>query len=104
MPEALWREAAVLARSHGVYRISQALRVSYESLRSWAAKTDPLEAEKQLNGGRFVEVVLPGPAAERAGPVVELVDGDGAKLTIRLPAQSTVDVAGLARAWRSGQR
>jgi hypothetical protein len=104
MPEALWREAAVLARSHGVYRISQALGVRYETLRSWTAKPEPQEAKKQHDTAAFVELALAGPAAEPVGAVVELVDGDGAKLTIRLPAHSSVDVAGLAKAWRSGQR
>ena len=101
MPEQLWLEAAVLAKSHGVYRISQALRVAYEPLRRWTAKTGQLEAKKQADTAGFVEVALPGAAAKETGPVVELADGDGAKLTIRLPAHSRVDVAGLASAWWS---
>ncbi len=101
MPEQLWREAAVLARCHGVYRISQVLRVTYETLRRWTAKSGSLEAKKQSDTGGFVEVVLPRASATEAGPVVELADGDGSKLTIRLPAHSTVDVSGLANAWWS---
>lgn len=104
MPEQLWREAAALAGSHGVYRISQALRVSYETLRSWTAKTGPHEAKKQGDTVGFVEVGLAEPAEVEAGPVVELADGDGAKMTIRLPAGSTVDVAGLASACWSRRR
>lgn len=102
MPEQLWREAAVLAQSHGVYRISQALRVAYETLRTWTGKTAPVEANPTptpSDPAGFVEVTLPG--AEGTGPVVELSDGDGAKLTIRLPVHSSVDVAGLASAWLS---
>ena len=102
MPEQLWREAAVLARCHGVYRISQVLRVAYETLRRWTTKTGPLEAKKQSETAGFVEVALPRVVpAKEAGPVVELADGDGSKLTIRLPAHSTVDVSGLASAWWS---
>ncbi len=101
MPAQLWRSAAVLARCHGVYRISQALRVRFETLRSWTAKAAPLATKKQAAPAGFVEMALPVAAAEVAGPVVELLDGDGAKLTIRLPAHSSVDVSGLASAWWS---
>jgi len=103
MPKELWRAAAVLARSHGVYRISEALRVRYETLRSWTAKSGPMKAKKQAAAAGFVEVALPEPPAVD-GAVVELADDDGAKLTIRLPAGTTVDVAGLASAWRSHGR
>jgi hypothetical protein len=102
MPEHLWTEAAVLARSHGLYRISQALRVSYETLRSRVAKTGPPAARRKDDAGAaFVEVPLAGLAAEGSVPVVELSDADGAKLTIRLPAHSSLDIVGLASAWWS---
>ena len=101
MPEQLWRDAAVLARSHGVYRVSQALRVRFETLRSRTAKVAPVATKKPAATAGFVEVALPVAAAELAGAVVELSDGNGGKLTIRLPAHSSVDVAGLASAWWS---
>ncbi|MCZ6726177.1 MAG: hypothetical protein O7A98_02340 [Acidobacteria bacterium] len=104
MPEPLWREAAVLARCHGVYRISQVMRVRYETLRRWTAKTGPFEGKKQCDTAGFVEVALPRASAKEAGPEVELADVDGSKLTIRLPAHSTVDVSGLASAWWSRRR
>jgi hypothetical protein len=100
MPKDLWREAAVLARKHGIYQISQALRVSYDSLKNWAGKPKRAETRAKVGAG-FVEVALPGAVPEVSGPVVELTDGDGAKLTIRLPAHSTVDVVALASAWWS---
>jgi len=37
MPEELWREAAALAARHGVYRISQALRLNFENLKKRAS-------------------------------------------------------------------
>jgi hypothetical protein len=104
MPEDLWRAAAVLAQSHGVYSISQALRVRYETLRSWTAKGEGAAAATTAHEStKFVEVALAGPPAGE-GPVVELGDAGGAKLTIRLPAGSMVDIAEVARAWRRSGR
>ena len=104
MPEDLWRAAAELARSHGVHWVSQALRVRYETLRDWTATGAGAAAARRAHEStKFVEVALAGPPTGE-GPVVELADGGGAKLTIRLPAGSHVDIAEVARAWRGGGR
>lgn len=102
MPADLWRAAAVLAQSHGVYRISQALRVRYETLREWT-KGESGAAATNGKSTKFVEVALGGPPAGE-GPVIELADGGGAKLTIRLPAGSMVNIAEVTQAWRSSGR
>ncbi len=100
MPEQLWLEAAGLAKSHGISRISQALRVGYEGLKRRTAKVERCGERSRKTSG-FVEVALPEPATQESGPVVELSNGDGAKLTIRLPAHSSVDIGSLASAWWS---
>jgi hypothetical protein len=103
MPEALWNAAAELARSDGVYATSHALGVNYESLKSRtvAAAAGPEAVRTQRTG--FVEL-SPGPSfgcTQPTGVVVELVDPDGTRLTIRLASGSELDVPGLARAFWS---
>lgn len=106
MPEPLWRDAARLARKHGVYAISKALRVNHQSLKDRAGKRKPGRGSDEGAAGSagFVEVAIPAAADFEAGSrsvVVELSDESGARLTIRLPATLEVDVAGLTSAWWS---
>jgi hypothetical protein len=108
MPEPLWEAAVVLARSAGVYPVARDLGLNYENLKTRvAARTERMGARGSTVPPRFVE--LPGPVAVSApsapGPVLELVDRAGAKLTIRLPAEQEVDVERLAaRFLRGGRR
>jgi hypothetical protein len=98
MPEELWGAAVGLARVYGVYRVARALRVSYESLKRRTSESETAKRSKGAGSATFVEVdagqfgALPTPTAT----VVELTDGDGAKLTIRLPGSADVDVVELA--------
>ena len=104
MPAGLWEQAAGLARMHGIYRTAQALRLSYDSL-----KTRLLTAPGGGRGGQkgyrgFVDLgaaQLMGLAQPAAGPVVELSDADGAKLTIRLTGGCELDARDLAEAFWS---
>jgi hypothetical protein len=84
----------------GVYRVSQALRVSYDSLKS---RVEMASHSGEEAGVRFVE--LPPPAAVaplgKGTTELELADGAGRTLRLRLDGVGTVDVLGLAeRLWR----
>ena len=111
MPEALWIEATVAAQKLGVYRVSRALRLNYETLkrrvgpsrlhRSRTRRDDRTEvlASKRTD---FVEVsglADLSAAAARDETVVEVVACDGTRLTIRLK-RATADVAALIHALR----
>jgi len=101
MPAQLWETAASLARTHGVYWTSRALRLNYDSLRRRASAA-PGKGGRVDHPG-FVELSpaqLMGPM-QPAGPVVELRDADGAQLTVRLPDNSELDMEGLAEAFWS---
>ena len=99
MPEDLWAAAAGLARVYGVYPMAQALSVNYQSLKKRMGES------ARAGGTGFVEldprqVVT---SLDAAATVVELVDGDGAKLTIRFPGSGDVDILGLlSDFWRRG--
>ncbi len=108
MPEPLWEAAVALARDHGVYGISQALRVNYDSLKARLARAP--KAEARVGGlavaAEFVELA-PGSAmmaARSSGTVVEVVERNGTKLTIRLAAGVKLDVAALMKGFRSRRR
>lgn len=103
MPEQMWQGAVSLARVHGVYWTARALRLSYESLkrRVIARPGNGQGGNKDYPG--FVEL---SPAqlmgfAQPTGPLVELLDADGAKLMIRLTDGSELNMLGLVEAfWR----
>ncbi len=101
MPAELWDEATVLARELGVHPVQRALRLNHESLRRRVEDgTSPRDSAEAA--GEFVELsgaqLLGLPVA--AGPVIELSDGDGVRLTVRLAAGSTLDVVQLVEAFR----
>ncbi len=108
MPEPLWDAAVAFARVHGVYGISQALRVSYDSLKTRLTRAPKAEARSRGSAAAadFVELAavppLMGPPA--TGTVVEVVERNGTKLTISLAAGTPLDIAALMKGFRSRRR
>ncbi len=103
MPQELWEAAASLAGRHGVYPIARALRVNYESLKKRVGRATGDGREAEVRTGGFVELSaeqLFGAGAP-PGPVVELADGHGAQVTIRLSGRESLDVVALVDTfWR----
>lgn len=105
IPENLWRLIVPLAQTHGVSPVALALRLNYTALkqRTVAGGVRP-PVGKALGG--FIEV--PVIASPGASPwVVELEDGRGAKLTLRLAPDlrgETTTLLALAQGlWRQRQ-
>jgi hypothetical protein len=97
MPTGLWGEAVALARDLGPHRVARGLGVSYESLVRRVAEASVGAGGREVGGQGFVELSgaqLLGVSAS-VGSVVEVADGEGLRLTIRLGAGEKVDVAGL---------
>ena len=112
MPEELWDKAGLLARVHGTYRISSALRLNYENLKKRVdvvpdgggdgtagfVEVEPSKFEDSFAGAQLVG------AFESARTVVELSASDGAKLVVRLSGREELDVVALAGAfWKRGE-
>jgi len=99
IPEPLWERMAALARLHRISRVAQTLNLNYTALK------------RHLNEGASAPAAGPGAPAFVEAPwpasppplpwVLELEDGCGAKLTLRLPAQESGAVLTLAQGvWR----
>jgi len=102
MPSQLWMEAAALARELGVNPVRSALGLNYESLKRHLGDGGVASrGVSEASIAKFVELsgaqVLGSPSA---GPVVELCDASGIRVTVRLAAGSTLEVAELVEAFR----
>jgi hypothetical protein len=99
IPESLWEAAAKLAGAFGVGRVSRALGVGYYALKERAQDGGQLSRSGH-QAAAFIELPLPTPIP-RSDHLVELEDGRGAKMTLRLAPGSGSEVLALAQAfWR----
>jgi len=97
LPEALWRAATDLARTQGPSRVARVLRLDYYKLRKRLAVTASLLQAPPA----FVE--LKGAPMFGTGPdesVVELSDGTGARMALRVRHDVATLVALAESFWR----
>ena len=88
IPEELWRLIVPLARAHGVSPVAQALGLNYTTLKE-RTLLDQTAASTTNGPGNFLEVPVVGwPTA--AACSLELADGQGTKLTLRLARAADV--------------
>lgn len=106
MPEDLWDSAVAVARRHGLWAVSRALRVNYECLKGRCGRAEGVSGEGKAAGeAGFVEFgghLIGGHDGTRT--LVELTSADGSKLTVRLGGPESVDVMALADAFWSRDR
>jgi hypothetical protein len=99
IPASLWREAATLARAHGIYPIAKALRLEYYSLKRQMEAISQESGAKPLAHPAFVEVALVPSPPLPAECSVELERLDGTRMRVRLSRQE--DLVALADSfWR----
>jgi hypothetical protein len=105
MPADLWDEAVVLARPGRAWAVARALGVNFQSLRRRVAEAG-LPTPGVAAPGAFVELsggeILGAAAVGAKGTVVELSDGGGMRMTVRLTAGAELDVPRLVTAFRQG--
>jgi len=99
MPEDLWQAAVALVDEHGAWRISRALRVRYEGLKSRRAMPAATEPTLRPASG-FVDMTssLAAAESESSSTTVDLSRADGTRLLLRLPI-GAVDVHSIIRAF-----
>ena len=93
----MWAEAVLLARRHGVFATSRALRLGYEGLKCRVSR-HPVAA---TSAPTFVEVPLLSPS-DVATWVLEFRRPDGGVLRVHMPPMPVSDLVVLGRAVWSG--
>ena len=102
IPESLWAAAVKLAETHGVARISTALRIDYYALKKRLGPVSTL-ASSQPQGpvATFVELASPVRTDSREC-TVELENAAGAKMRIHIRGSELPDLPALSRSfWES---
>lgn len=87
IPAQLWKEAAALARAHGINPIAKALRLDYYSLKRQMEAVSRAPGARPVPHPAFVEVALVPSSPAPAECAVELERSDGARMRVRLSRQ-----------------
>jgi len=98
LPDALWKEAAKIARRYGLNPTAQALRLDYNRLKKRMA--EPADRAKRTNKEvripAFVELMGPAPGGT-SDCQIEVESDRGAKLRLQLKGIATTELASLIR-------
>ena len=97
IPEPAWEAAATLARTHGVSRVAQILRLDFYKLRRRSIPGLPSSSPPG-----FVEIPWKSlaTASGTASCTVELCDAQGGKMTVQWAGEAAVLVALAEAFWR----
>ena len=91
IPDEIWQAAVDLAHIHGLNPTAAALKLNYYDLQRRLSE-DRL-ARKPPNRAPFIELPAPGlPSRVEEPATLDLIDGSGARLTLRLPNASPKDL------------
>jgi hypothetical protein len=100
IPDSVWAAAVTVAKTYGVNRTARTLRLAYYSLK------ERVEREAAANAGAsampaaapFIELVT-SPSAGSCQCRLELENGDGAKMRIRVRSVTMPDLAAISRSF-----
>ena len=102
MPEPLWQEAIGLAKVYGGSPVQKILRIDYRGLERRALGIVKPSA-KAGSVGRPSFIELPSLPARRAEHLVELEDGTGRKLSLKIVAGHLAEVLPVVQSfWSCG--
>lgn len=105
MPEPLWREAVAVSRRAGVSAVATACGLNATRLKARVeASTSTARPARAAAPARFVELsaaqVLGGAQPAGDAIVLELTDGRGGRMSVRVPRGASGDVARWVEAFR----
>ena len=101
LPESIWEAATALARQHGLYAVTQALRLDYMGLKKRLGDVASRRPGKSKPG--FVELMAP-PPTQPEKCLIEFESTRGDKMRIHWPASTAPDWTALLRAWRGTEQ
>jgi hypothetical protein len=92
-----------LARTHGISPVSTALRVEYYGLKDRVEGSSKVSAASKPTLPTFVELKAPV-LGQSTGSQVELQDGSGNKMTVRLDSRVDLDLVAVMQVfWSRGR-
>jgi hypothetical protein len=119
MPDDLWEEAASLCEDRGIYAVSRGVGLSYDRLKLHMVEAELERARRPVDvetaDCRQLDDVAAGFVELRAAQVfslperttvaaVELSRADGARMTLRLASEQSLDLIGLSETFLGGGR
>jgi hypothetical protein len=96
IPRTLWAVAVRLAKTHGLCRAATALGLDYYSLKK---RTESPAIPRHSDGPAFVEFTAPTMVGKQCQ--VELSNGSGATMRVKLVGYDAADIEALARGFWS---
>jgi len=105
LPKELWRQAAALAREHGLNKTARALGLGYYSLKKHLVETGTEEVISAKAEPYFIELV-PGVMTPTPGLIectIEWSDGGGSTVRMHIKGAGLSELASLASVFRGGQ-
>lgn len=100
MPEPLWEAATQLAKEYGVSPVQGILRIDYRGLEYRATGVDKSKPAKAPAQAQATFVELPSfVAPRRVEHTIELEDGAGRRLTVKVCGGNLAEVLPLAQAF-----
>ena len=100
LPEELWRQAAALAREHGLNKTSRALGLKYYSLKRHLNEMTAEQAIPAKGEPDFIELV---PGVMTPGTIectIEWADGGGSKVRMHIKGAAMPELVSLAGVFR----
>jgi hypothetical protein len=100
IPEELWQAAAEVGREVGVSKTARELGLDYYKLRRRTeSAAETLPAKETPQEGRFLEIPMCAPASPEC--VLEIEDGQGARLRLELKGATPAHLETVARTFWS---
>ena len=103
LPKELWRQAAALAREHGLNKTARALGLDYYSLKKHLEEMTTEELIPAKAESDFIELLGGAMTAGSMECTIEWSDGGGSTLRMHIKGAGLSELASLAGVFRGGQ-
>lgn len=103
LPKELWRQAAALAREHGLNKTARALGLDYYSLKKHLEEMTTEELIPAKAESDFIELLGGAMTAGSIECTIEWSDGGGSTLRMHIKGAGLSELASLAGVFRGGQ-
>jgi hypothetical protein len=103
IPGPLWAAAVRMAKSYGVNRTAQALRLDYYGLKKRVQQSKVAVADPPGKGAASFLELVPLPPAGACECILDLENAKGARMRVQLKSITMPDLAALSRSFWNSQ-